>query len=291
MSSNSLIIAPGVVPKGSIAVSASNPAVWYPFHKTATEAADASGSPANNLVIPELLGLGPQAVLQGTTPATGWGTGCYVPNGTDAVATTASSAHLDNVFNLADLDNGKMILVGLEVQVVNASATSQYFFFFNRDAATAGFGGWGISYATTDAFSLLVRGVGAASSNNIAFGVNIGDTHTAPVKCLMTLWKEGTGIRMEMRQSGTVLPGNIGTNVLDVTGLTLLSTGSDGLTLMGRRTSAAAPTNNVLGGAASGAQINNFFVQKRAVFDPYISDRAYADMVTRPREFPASLRG
>lgn len=275
MAANSLILRPGVVPSGSIAVDSANPAVWYPCHEgSGTSLADA-------------LGTGPALTLVGTTPANGWANaGGYTPNGTDNVATCAANSVLDNIYSLANIASAGMILVGFEVMLANASATQQYIHFWGRDSSTAGYGGWGMSISTTEAVNVLVRGNGSGSAVNTALGVQIGDTHSAPVKVLVSMWMEGAYLRMEMRQSGSV-----GSNQLDLSGLTMQTAASDGLSFMVRRTSASTPSTTPLGGGSSGARINNYFIQRRAQYSSTIADDAYDDMVARSREFPRSLRG
>ena len=280
MTANALILRPGITPPSSIAVADENPAIWYPYHEgTGTTLSDA-------------LGAGPDMTLAGTTPGNGWtNAGLYTPNGTDNVATCAANSHVDSVMSLANIAAGGMLVIGCEVQLASASATQQYIHFWGRDSSTAGYGGWGMSVSTADAFNVLVRGNGAGSSNNTALGVQIGDTHTEPVKVLVVAWFEGNYLRLEMRQSGTAAPGSIGTNQLDLTGLSLQTAASDGLTLMARRTSSGTPSTMPLGGGSSGARINNWFVQRRAQYSSLIADDAYAAMVAAPREFPLPLRG
>lgn len=269
-----------ITPSRGIAVAAENPAIWYPYH-------DGTGT-----TLAEALGFGPDLTLAGTTPTNGWtNAGFYTPNGTDNVATSAADSYIDSVMNMADIQSGGMILCGVEVQLVNASATSQYIHFWGRDSTSAGYGGWGMSIASTDAFNVLVRGDTAAGATSTAIGVQIGDTHTVPIKVLVSMWFEGPYLRLEMRQSGTVDPGNIGTNQLDLSGLTMQDAALEGLTLMARRTSAALPSSFPLGGGSSGARINNWFCQKRAQYSSLIADDAYADMLAAGREFPRSLRG
>ena len=269
-----------ITPSRCIAVADENPAIWYPMH-------DGAGT-----TLAEALGLGPSMTLAGTTPGNGWtNAGLYTPNGSNNVATCAANSHVNSVMSLANIAAGGMLIIGCEVQLDSASATQQYIHFWGRDSSTAGYGGWGMSISTADAFNVLVRGNGAGSSNNTALGVQIGDTHTAPVKVLVVAWFEGNYLRIEMRQSGTVEPGNIGSNQLDLTGLTHQTAASDGLTLMARRTSAGTPSTGPLGGGSSGARINNWFVQRRAQYSSLIADDAYADMLAAGREFPRSLRG
>lgn len=269
-----------LTPTRSIPPATANKSFWYPLHEgTGTTLADALGS-------------GPTMTLGGTTPANGWtNPGEYAPNGTDNIATSASSAHINSVLGLAQLASGGMLLCGYELIVPNASsAANQFIFWYGRDSATAGFGGWGLTYNSSDQVAFYMRGVEAASVNSIGLGVAIGDSHTVAVKVLVTIWYESGYLRFEVRQSGTSLPGTIGTQQIDVSGLTLPASASDGTTLMARRTGAATYAN-FMGASASGARLNNVFAQYRPTYSSTISALAYADMVASSREFPRSLRG
>lgn len=269
-----------LTPSRGVAVATANKSFWYPLHEgTGTSLADALGS-------------GPTMTLGGTTPANGWtNPGEYAPNGTDNIATSASSAHMNSVLGLAQLASGGMLLCGYELIVPNASsAGNQFIFWYGRDSATAGFGGWGLTYNSSDQVAFYMRGVEAGAVNSIGLGVVIGDTHSVPVKVLVTIWYESGYLRFEVRQSGTSSPGTIGTQQIDVSGLTLPASASDGTTLMARRTGAATYAN-FMGASASGARLNNVFAQYRPTYSSTISALAYADMVASSREFPRSLRG
>ena len=269
-----------LTPARGVAVAASNKSFWYPLHEgTGTSLADALGS-------------GPTMTLGGTTPANGWTyPGEYAANGTDNIATSPSSAHIDSVLSLAQLVSGGMLLCGYELIVPNASsATNQFIFWFGRDSATAGYGGWGLTYNSSDQLAFYMRGVEAAAVISTATGVGIGDAHTVAIKVLITIWHESGYLRFESRQTGTFAPGVIGTKQVDLTGLTLPSSASDGLILLARRTSAASFAN-FMGSGSSGARVGNVFAQYRPTYSSTISAAAFADMQAASREFPRSLRG
>lgn len=269
-----------LTPSRGVAVATANKSFWYPLHEgTGTSLADALGS-------------GPTMTLGGTTPANGWtNPGEYAPNGTDNIATSASSAHMNSVLGLAQLASGGMLLCGYELIVPNASsAANQFIFWYGRDSATAGFGGWGLTYNSSDQVAFYMRGVEAGAVNSIGLGVAIGDSHTVAVKVLVTIWYESGYLRFEVRQSGTSSPGTIGTQQLDVSALTLPSTATDGTTLLARRTGASSYAN-FMGASTSGARVNNVWAQYRPTYSSTISALAYTDMVAASREFPRSLRG
>lgn len=268
-----------ITPSRGIAVASENPAIWYPMHEGA------------GTTLAEALGLGPSMTLAGTTPANGWANaGAYTPNGTDNYASCAANAHLDSVMGLANIATSGMILFGFELQFTSASATQQYINFWGRDSASAGFGGWGIYVASNDSMNILVRGVQAGASDSRPMGVQLGDTHAAPIKVLVAMWFESGYLRLECRQTGTVNPGVIGSDQMDCTAITLPATASDGGVLMMRR-NGVTPTQMPLGGGTSGARLNNVFCQRRAQFSSSIADDAFADMQAASREFPRSLRG
>lgn len=268
-----------ITPSRCIAVADDNPAVWYPMHE------------GTGTTLSEALGLGPSMTLAGTTPANGWSTaGCYTPNGSDNYASCASNSHINSVMGLANIASSGMILCGFELQFPSASGTLQYINFWGRDSASAGFGGWGIYIASNDSVNILVRGVQAGSSDSRPMGVQLGDTHTAPIKVLVSMWFESGYLRLECRQTGSVDPGVIGSDQMNCTAITLPSTASDGAVLMMRR-NGVTPTQSPLGGGSSGARLNNFFCQRRAQFSTTIADDAFADMEAAGREFPRALRG
>lgn len=269
-----------LTPSRGIPPATANKSLWYPLHEgTGTSLADALGS-------------GPTLTLGGTTPTSGWAEiGSYTANGTDNIATSASNAHVNSVLGLSQLSSGGILLCGYELQVPNASSiANQFVFWFGRDSATAGFGGWGLTYNSSDQPAFYMRGVEAASVNSVGLGVAIGDTHTAFIKVVVALWVESGYLRMECRQSGSASPGTVGTQQVDLTGLTLPATASDGMMLLARRTSAASYAN-FMGGGSSGAKLGNVWAQYRPSYDSTIAAAAYADMVAASREFPRSLRG
>jgi hypothetical protein len=263
-----------LTPARGVAVSASNPAIWYPMHEgTGTTLADALGS-------------GPTLTVGGTSPAaTIWANaGCLTPNGTDHAATAAQQAHADTVCNLNSLVSGGMLILGMEIQYAGANSASNYIFGHGRDAATAGYGGWWFGVNGSDQPQFLFRGNGAASNVSGAMGLNVGDTHSGMVRMLLALWIENrVSLRAELRTGTT--GDTVGTAQYDLTGQTIPSAALDGLTVGGKRISGATLNSY------SAARLDNLFVQKRAAYSSTIAAAAWADMAAAPREFPRSLRG
>lgn len=220
-----------------------------------------------------------------------WATkGSATPNATDikgikgASATAGETSYIDSIFNLSTLlSSGGSIYVGFEIGAPGTISTSGTVLHWGRNSATIG-GLW-FDINGSKQPNINFRGDNdAAGTSTITFGKQISDNYSGMKAVVLGLsFYNSTTLLGECYIQGE----NSATNYLDISGKTLPTSSTDGITVLTRRTSGASWTNFLGSGTTF---LDSLFVQRRSGYNPLLGAAALADMISSPREFPNALR-
>lgn len=272
-------------PMGSLAPAW--PSVWYPMH-------EGTGS-----VLAERLRSGPPLNMQGGALGTSGRYGSVRPNPpggpqSQYATTGTAGSPLDPIFSLVGMQ-GQQLLLGLELEC-ETGVTAGGLISWGQTGSTGSQGGWCVRLGTgtNRPLELVVRGRAAPAS--VTYRLREQMPRGPNSRCVFVVQMIGIGpdvltTRVYLRPFS---PADSDPQRSTAEPVTLVNGGSGppgggssfGLSLFAERL-----RSGTLGGVVGRAWFGNFWAQRRTTVDESLGLRCCADMVTSPREFPASLRG
>lgn len=275
-----------VVPPESLALRAAvTAAFWFPLHEGA-------GTTLNNRI-----GAGPGTLALAGTTASVWDAwGNLRPVGDNYAETDLAEPVGAELFDLTDI-TGQQLLIGYELDMLDAVTTSHTVFTWGNDRNTAGkAGGWYHKLgATNEGFgSFVFRAAEGSASVTMATGasaLSTGGKYVVVHSITSNTANEVVVDRVDYeRVSEETRNGTVGPTNISSLGTGMPGVDSDSrLNLFCRRLSPAS-RSEYFGLTQSNRVLNNLWFARLSAPVTGILTSCRSDMIARPGEFPRSLR-